>query len=251
MSACARWLNNPTVNPYTGRRIKAQGPTYNKLLFECTEFDKCAEWRARPLVNPATLRPIKLDGPIYKNLQAKCLQDKSLPRSLPRSLPKKCSSPRRSIPKSLPRSPSDKYNLKRFVKAQCINKMYLRALTELKCGRKRGHWIWYIFPQLADLGVSDNSIFYGISNLDEAVAYLEHPILGKRYIECVTILNENKKGKSITDIFSTDDVKVHSSLTLFYLAANRQKRGEDALLIEEALEKYFDGALDENVTYLV
>src|SRR5690242_17701483 len=97
---------------------------------------------------------------------------------------------------------TDPYNLQRFVDAQ--EPVFTRALAELKQGRKRGHWIWFIFPQLKGLGHSANSEFYGISGLPEAVAYLEHPVLGPRLLECTRAVNAVDR-HSAEDIFGEID----------------------------------------------
>lgn len=108
-------------------------------------------------------------------------------------------------------------SLDRFVKAQ--EKTYASALAELKAGRKTGHWIWWIFPQLKGLGRSENSVFYGLDDDAEAAAYLAHPVLGARYRECADILYVHlcKGGVSPLELMGSDvDVlKLHSSLELF------------------------------------
>jgi uncharacterized protein (DUF1810 family) len=110
-------------------------------------------------------------------------------------------------------SEGDPYDLERFVRAQ--ERDYPRALAEIKNGRKQSHWMWYIFPQFTGLGASEMSRRYAIRSLDEARAYLAHPILGSRLRECMAMLLEIE-GKSAHDIFgSPDDLKLRSCATLF------------------------------------
>ncbi|WP_308498704.1 DUF1810 domain-containing protein [uncultured Anaerobiospirillum sp.] len=107
----------------------------------------------------------------------------------------------------------DTYNLERFVEAQ--KSEYDVALSEIREGCKRSHWIWFVFPQMASLGFSYNARFYGISCLDEARAYLAHPILGKRLRQITEALLMHK-GKDVLSIFGAiDTLKVCSCMTLF------------------------------------
>ena len=109
------------------------------------------------------------------------------------------------------------FDLERFVEAQ--TGVYEGVLRELRAGRKTGHWIWFIFPQLAGLGRSEMSRFYGIASLDEARAYLDHPVLGPRLRECVGAVLATS-GATADQIFgSLDAMKVRSSMTLFHRAA--------------------------------
>ena len=127
--------------------------------------------------------------------------------------------------------------LDRFVDAQAP--IYDQALAELRAGQKQSHWMWYVFPQIASLGQSATSRAYAIQSLEEARAYLAHPVLGVRYRECCQALM-NVRGKSARDIFGTpDDLKFCSSLTLFAEAA------PDEVLFYNLLEKYYDGEADE------
>ena len=129
------------------------------------------------------------------------------------------------------------FDLERFVAAQAGS--YKQALAELKRGRKRSHWMWFVFPQRAGLGRSETARFYALASAEEARAYLAHPVLGVRYRECCQALM-NVRGKSARDIFGTpDDMKFCSSLTLFAEAA------PDEVLLYNLLEKYFDGDADE------
>src|SRR2546428_1801956 len=104
----------------------------------------------------------------------------------------------------------DLYNLRRFVDAQ--NPVYAQVLSELRNGEKRTHWMWFIFPQIHGLGHSSTARMFAISSLDEANAYVQHPTLGPRLIECATLVNEIK-GRTIHQIFgSPDDLKFRSSM---------------------------------------
>jgi uncharacterized protein (DUF1810 family) len=95
--------------------------------------------------------------------------------------------------------------------------MYERALAELRAGQKRSHWMWFVFPQHRDLGRSPTAKFYGLSGVEEALAYLEHPVLGPRYRECVAAVREwLEKGKSLEAIFGElDAMKFRSSVEIF------------------------------------
>lgn len=108
---------------------------------------------------------------------------------------------------------TDPYDLDRFVEAQAVN--YEDALAELRAGRKQTHWMWYVFPQIAGLGNSAMSVRYAIRSEDEARAYLAHPILGPRLIECAEALLalENHSAREVMG--SPDDLKLRSSATLF------------------------------------
>jgi uncharacterized protein (DUF1810 family) len=132
----------------------------------------------------------------------------------------------------------DPFDLERFVEAQNDGGTYQRAVGELRRGRKDSHWMWYVFPQIAGLGQSDTSRRFAISSLDEARAYLGHPVLGPRLIECTRVLTE-LRGRTATQIFChPDDWKLQSSMTLFVRAAPNEP------LFAEVLERYFDGVAD-------
>lgn len=132
---------------------------------------------------------------------------------------------------------SDPYNLQRFVDAQ--EPVYDTVLAELRAGRKRTHWIWFIFPQIAGLGRSDMAQRFAISSLDEARAYLAHPVLGPRLRDC-TRLVADIDGSPIDRIFwYPDDMKFQSSMTLFAQAT------PDNAVFVECLDKYFDGEPDQ------
>jgi uncharacterized protein (DUF1810 family) len=131
---------------------------------------------------------------------------------------------------------ADSHNLQRFVDAQ--QPVMASVMAELKQGRKRGHWIWFIFPQLKGLGHSANSEFFGIASVQEAAAYLQHPVLGPWLIECTQLINAID-GCSAGDIFGEiDAMKFCSSMTLFAKAA------PDNQIFINAIEKYFAGEFD-------
>jgi uncharacterized protein (DUF1810 family) len=124
----------------------------------------------------------------------------------------------------------------RFVQAQ--DAVYERVRRELREGRKRGHWMWFVFPQLSGLGFSAMAQRYAIATLGEAAAYLEHPILGLRLIECSELVNQ-VEGRTVNEIFGTpDDLKFHSSMTLFASIPDAPPA------FDAALAKYFGGAPD-------
>ena len=127
--------------------------------------------------------------------------------------------------------------LDRFLEAQ--TPVIEQALTELRAGQKQSHWMWYVFPQIASLGQSATSRAFAIQSLDEARAYLAHPVLGQRLRECCQAVM-NVRGRSAREIFgSPDDQKFQSCLTLFAEA------DPDEVLFYNLLEKYFDGDADE------
>lgn len=130
----------------------------------------------------------------------------------------------------------DPYDLGRFVEVQEAN--YQQALSELRIGKKRSHWIWFILPQVLGLGSSPMSIRYAIRSLAEAKAYLEHPVLGARLRECVAAMNSHA-GVTASDVLGEIDArKFRSCLTLF-----AQVSGSEPLF-REALSKYFSGKPD-------
>jgi len=131
---------------------------------------------------------------------------------------------------------TDPYDLARFVAAQ--DRVYSGVIGELRRGRKTGHWIWYIFPQVAGLGFSGMSRRYSIGTLAEARAYLAHPVLGPRLRECVGLVMNIPDATADQVFGSLDAMKFRSCLTLFELA------GDDELF-RRALEKYYGGERDE------
>ena len=132
----------------------------------------------------------------------------------------------------------DPYRLERFVAAQ-DDGSYRDAVAELRAGRKTSHWMWFIFPQVAGLGRSAVAQHFAISSVDEAQAYLRHPVLGPRLRECAQIL-AGLDGKSADQILgSVDAMKLRSSMTLFMTAT------PDEPVFREVLDKYFGGAADQ------
>ena len=131
---------------------------------------------------------------------------------------------------------SDPHNLQRFVDAQ--NPVYDKVCFELRDGRKKSHWMWFIFPQLEGLGSSQMARKFAIFSLAEAAAYLAHPVLGSRLTECTRLVNL-VEGRPIEQIFGyPDDLKLRSSMTLFAHAT------PDNRVFIDALQKYFGGEFD-------
>ena len=138
---------------------------------------------------------------------------------------------------------SDNYNLNRFLEAQ--ESTYQTALNEIKNGRKRSHWMWFIFPQVAGLGFSETSKFYAIKSIAEATAYLNHPVLGKRLIEITDELL-SLEGKTANQIFgSPDDAKLRSSMTLFNAVSQENS------VFRNVLTKYFASQEDAKTLQLL
>jgi uncharacterized protein (DUF1810 family) len=137
----------------------------------------------------------------------------------------------------------DPYHLERFVEAQ--SGTFDQACAELRRGRKTGHWMWFIFPQIAGLGFSGMSQRYAIALLDEARAYLAHPVLGPRLREICGIVN-GVEGRTAYEIFgSPDDMKLRSSMTLFAHATEQNAE------FVEVIRKYFGGAEDARTAELM
>jgi uncharacterized protein (DUF1810 family) len=129
-------------------------------------------------------------------------------------------------------------DLQRFLDAQDTGGTYERALAELRAGRKTSHWMWFVFPQIAGLGQSEMSRRYAISDLEEARAYIDHPVLGPRLLECCQALLTHR-GKSAEQILGgIDAIKLRSSTTLFTRA------DPSAQVFGEVLERYFAGEAD-------
>jgi uncharacterized protein (DUF1810 family) len=128
-------------------------------------------------------------------------------------------------------------NLQRFLSAQ--ESSYQTALSEVKGGRKRSHWMWYIFPQIQGLGFSETSRFYAIKNLSEAEAYLAHPVLGNRLIEISTTLLQLPSNNASSVFGSPDDVKLKSCMTLFAAIPNANP------VFQAVLDKFFNGMKDD------
>ena len=134
---------------------------------------------------------------------------------------------------------SDPYRLERFTAAQDQDGTYERAVAELRAGRKVSHWMWFVFPQIEGLGFSAISKRYAVSSLDEARAYLAHPVLGPRLITAANIV-AGTEGRSAEQIFGpVDALKLRSSMTLFGAA------DPDQPVFTKVLDKYFTGSPDE------
>jgi uncharacterized protein (DUF1810 family) len=141
------------------------------------------------------------------------------------------------------RSPDDPYDLNRFLQAQEDD--YERALTEIRNGRKRTHWMWYIFPQLDGLAVSSTAKHYSIKSVEEARAYLDHPVLGPRLLECAEAV-VGVEGRSATEIFgSPDDLKLRSCATLFACVS------PPGSVFDRLLGKYYGGGRDARTLHLL
>jgi uncharacterized protein (DUF1810 family) len=132
----------------------------------------------------------------------------------------------------------DRYDLQRFVAAQDVGRTYDQATAELRRGRKTSHWMWFVFPQITGLGQSPVSRLYAISGLAEAKAYLAHPVLGPRLVECAAIV-AGLSGRTAEQIFGgIDALKLRSSMTLFRRAA------PDEPVFGQVLDQYFGGKPD-------
>jgi uncharacterized protein (DUF1810 family) len=136
----------------------------------------------------------------------------------------------------------DPHDLQRFVDAQDTHDRYAAALRELQDGRKVGHWMWFVFPQIAGLGHSATAQHFAISGLSEAVAYLAHPVLGPRLLESARALTGLPHHDPVAVLGSIDALKLHSSMTLFSLAA------PDERVFREVLDQYYAGATDHGTT---
>ena len=136
---------------------------------------------------------------------------------------------------------SDPFDLERFVRAQ-DGGTYEQALRELRDGAKRSHWMWFVFPQVAGLGSSPTAQRYAISGLDEAHAYLAHPVLGPRLGECAQARLELGERDPVRVLGSVDALKLRSSMTLFEAAA------PDERVFGEVLERFYDGERDAATT---
>ena len=128
------------------------------------------------------------------------------------------------------------FDLERFVDAQ--NGVYEGVVDELRRGRKTGHWMWFVFPQVAGLGRSDPSRRFAIRSLDEARAYLDHPVLGPRLRECTGIVAASTGRTAAHVMGEMDAMKLRSSMTLFHRAA------PDEAIFRQVLERFFDGVAD-------
>ncbi|HWC36860.1 MAG TPA: DUF1810 domain-containing protein [Mycobacteriales bacterium] len=139
----------------------------------------------------------------------------------------------------------DGFDLQRFVDAQDSGGTYRHAVEELRRGRKTSHWMWFVFPQIAGLGSSAMAQRYAISGLEEARAYLAHPVLGARLRECGTTLLETKTDDPVAVFGPIDAQKLRSSMTLFHLAA------PDDPVFKAVLDRYFKGEADPETHRLV
>ena len=138
---------------------------------------------------------------------------------------------------------SDPHDLSRFVRANEGD--YARALAEIRSGRKRSHWMWYVFPQLKGLGSSDMAVRYGIRSVAEADAYLRHPLLGPRLVACADAAL-GVEGRSAHEIFgSPDDMKLRSCATLFAAVS------PDGSVFHRLLDRFFQGTPDPKTTELL
>jgi uncharacterized protein (DUF1810 family) len=138
---------------------------------------------------------------------------------------------------------STEKHLNRFLEAQ--QHVYLKALEEIKNGRKTSHWMWFIFPQIKGLGKSDTAEFYAIESLKEATDYLRDPVLGKRLVEITAELLYLEDHDATAIFGAPDDMKLRSSLTLFSLVSNANP------VFEQAIDLYFDGNRDEHTMELL
>jgi uncharacterized protein (DUF1810 family) len=132
----------------------------------------------------------------------------------------------------------DPYDLKRFVAAQDAGGTYQQAVAELRRGRKTSHWMWFVFPQIAGLGYSATSRKFAIASLDEARAYLAHPVLGPRLVECATIVAQTQDRTAEQIFGGIDAQKLRSCVTLFLRADPGQP------VFGQVLARYFDGRPD-------
>ena len=135
-------------------------------------------------------------------------------------------------------------DLNRFIQAQ--SQYYTQALQELRAGQKRSHWMWFIFPQLKGLGHSSYASHYGVDSLQEARSYLQHPILGQRYLELCQVLATLPQQDIRAILGSPDDMKLRSSLTLFKIASDRK-----IALFQTLLDRYYQGADDPQTLKLL
>lgn len=135
------------------------------------------------------------------------------------------------------------YNLQRFLDAQ--ENDYDRALAEIRQGRKRSHWMWYIFPQIAGLGFSETAKFYALTDLNEAQAYLDHPLLGNRLIDISSVFLTINGKPANAILGSPDDLKMKSCMTLFSLLPNADP------VFQAVLDKFYNGSRDEKTLAIV
>jgi uncharacterized protein (DUF1810 family) len=162
----------------------------------------------------------------------------------------------KSLDNGVMTEPNDRYTLERFVRTQNEGETYGQVLAELRRGRKRGHWMWFIFPQIAGLGSSPMAQRFAISSLAEARAYLHHPLLGPRLRESAELAlaasgtaHATAADATAVEIFGgIDSIKLRSSMTLFLRAAGPGAGNE---VFERVLDRYFDGEADESTDRLL
>ena len=133
-------------------------------------------------------------------------------------------------------------DLQRFIDAQKNN--YDQALKEIKNGCKVSHWMWYIFPQIKGLGHSSTAVYYAIDSLDEAKEYLQNPILNKRLFEISNALLELKNNNPVIILGYPDNLKLQSSMTLFYVASRNK-------VFKQVIDKFYDGQFDKNTLRII
>ncbi len=136
-------------------------------------------------------------------------------------------------------------DLDRFVRAQDDGGTYEHALRELRAGRKTSHWMWFVLPQLAGLGRSETARRYGVRGRAEAQAYLAHPVLGPRLVECARALRSLASADPVAVLGPVDAMKLRSSMTLFEAVA------PDEPVFGEVLDQYFDGERDDATSALL
>jgi uncharacterized protein (DUF1810 family) len=147
---------------------------------------------------------------------------------------------------------SDPFDLERFVSAQEASRNYEQALAELRAGRKQSHWMWFVLPQVAGLGRSATAQRYAVSGLPEARAFLAHPVLGPRLLECARVLTSLDERDPRRVLGDTDAMKLRSSMTLFERAAAGDAQGQLAAeLFASVLDHYFGGQRDDATIALV
>ena len=137
---------------------------------------------------------------------------------------------------------ADVFNLLRFVEAQDACGTYASALAELRAGRKRNHWMWFVFPQIAGLGRSPTARYYAVSGMAEATAYLAHPVLGPRLVDCASALTALPASDATRVLGPVDALKLYSSMTLFHRVAPQEPA------FAAVLDQYFQGAEDPGTT---
>ena len=134
---------------------------------------------------------------------------------------------------------ADGFDLQRFVDAQNAGRTYETALHELRAGRKRSHWMWFVFPQVAGLGQSPTAQHFGVRGLAEAKAYVAHPVLGPRLLAAAAALTGLPGGDPVAVLGSIDAMKLRSSMTLF------ERADPDEPVYRAVLDQYFEGVPDE------